>query len=701
MRASRLARFLWLLLVLALAGDAAGETVLLPRESEWRFEATGTDLGTAWRDTSHNDTVWTSGPGILGYGETYITTPVPFGPDSGAKYPTTYFRTTFIHTGPLPDALEARVNFDDAFVLYLNGQEVARNNITGTVTYGAWSDGNHEGGAYTAFDLTAWAGLLVAGTNHLAVEVHQRSGSSSDMVMDLELAVPDPPPELSRGPYLQVARTDGITIRWRTLNPSDSRVRLGTQSGVLTLTVDDALVTTEHEVVVSGLSPYTAYFYSIGSTATELASEPDFRFRTHPLPGTATPFRAWVIGDAGTANVLAESVRDGYLLDTAGAETQLWLMLGDNAYSTGTDAEYQAAVFDMYPGMLRTTPVWPTRGNHDDLHSGPDNDYYDIFTLPTGAEAGGLGSGTEAYYSFDYANVHFICLDSDGSDRTPGGAMLQWLSSDLALTTREWIVAFWHHPPYSKGSHDSDIPGESGGLLEDMRENALPILEAGGVDLVLGGHSHSYERSFLIDGHYDVSTTFHDSMKVDGGMGDPLVDGAYYKPPLGGAHQGTVYVVAGSSGRVGGGTLDHPVMAVSLAQLGSLVLEVDGNRLEARFLDPGGNTDDGFTMIKGIATGFPPDLPRNGLRLSNSPNPFAVTTRLAFSLPAPGETRLTLVDVRGRRVRRLVDAWLPAGDHQAPWDGRDEYGRPVAAGLYFSVLEHGGDRRVRKILLRP
>ena len=62
--------------------------------------------------------------------------------------------------------------------------------------------------------------------------------------------------------------------------------------------------------------------------------------------------------------------------------------------------------------------------------------YYDIFTLPTRGQAGGLASGTEAYYSFNYANIHFICLDSHDSDRSTDGAMMQWLKADLAATRR-------------------------------------------------------------------------------------------------------------------------------------------------------------------------------------------------------------------------------------------------------------------------
>ena len=89
------------------------------------------------------------------------------------------------------------------------------------------------------------------------------------------------------------------------------------------------------------------------------------------------------------------------------------------------------------------------------------------------------------------------------SDRSPTAAMATWLRNDLAATAQTWLLAFWHHPPYTKGSHNSDTETE----LVQMRQNILPILEDYGVDLVLTGHSHSYERSFLLDGHYGTSGT--------------------------------------------------------------------------------------------------------------------------------------------------------------------------------------------------
>src|SRR6185295_112429 len=202
----------------------------------------------------------------------------------------------------------------------------------------------------------------------------------------------------------------------------------------------------------------------------------------------------------------------------AGRYTDVWLMLGDDAYDTGTDAEFQAAVFDMFPTYLRQTPLWSAIGNHETAQAtNPPLSipYFQMFSFPTNGEAGGVPSGTEKYYSFDYGRIHFIALDSMTSSRQPGSPMLTWLLNDLESTSQDWIIAFWHHPPYTKGSHNSDTETE----LIEMRQNVLPILEAGGVDLVLTGHSHCYERSFFINGHYGSSTTFNNTMKIDGGSG--------------------------------------------------------------------------------------------------------------------------------------------------------------------------------------
>ncbi len=514
--------------------------------------------------------------------------------------------------------------------------------------------------------------------------------------------------ELVRGPYLQVGRPSGVTVRWRTDVATDSRVQWGTSWTTLDQSLEANGPKTEHELTLDGLVAGTTYYYSVGSTTETLAGgDADHRFRTSPLPGSTGPTRVWIIGDSGQPGPNAQAVRDAYLAYPGADDTDVWLMLGDNAYNNGTDAEYQAGLFDMFPTILRHTVLWPTRGNHDVLFGGQNNDYYDFFTLPQGGEAGGLPSGSEAYWSFDYANIHFVCLDSEGSDRSVAGDMLTWLELDLAANAKTWIIAFFHHPVYSKGSHDSDNPADSGGRMRDMRENALPILEEGGVDLVLGGHSHSYERSMLIDGHYGLSTTFAPSMIVDGGDGDVLGDGAYTKPGATPApHEGAVYAVAGSGSKTGGGPLNHPVMVTSLNVYGSMVLDVSATTLDAIFLRSTGGVLDRFriekdTGVVGASGPGVPGVPAPRLTLEGaSPNPFDRNTTVSFTLAAPGRVKLQVLDVGGRSVASLVDGPREGGKHRVIWMGHDDEGRSVAPGVYFLRLAAEGETRVKRVIRR-
>ena len=599
--------------ILVAPAARAADTTLVSTGSVWKYLDNGSDQGTAWRATGFNDSTWPSGAAQLGYGDGDEATTVSFGPDSNNKFITTYFRRAFSVTNAAAfNALTLRLMRDDGAVVYINGVEVWRTNMpTGTIGFSTPASVAIGGADESTFVQTTLSpSLLVNGTNVLAVELHQSGGTSTDISFDLQLIGSDGSASVTRGPYLQIGTPNSTIVRWRTNIATDSRVSFGTTQGSLASVVDDATQTTEHEVLVTSLSPSTRYFYSVGSTTQVLAgNDANHFFVTSPVAGTAAPTRIWVLGDSGTANANAQAVSNAYLNFTGATHTNLWLMLGDNAYENGTDSEYQAAVFDMYPAILRKSVLWPTLGNHDTAHSAnppASLPYFAMFTLPTNAQAGGIASGTEKYYSFDYGNIHFICLDSMTSDRSSTGPMANWLRADLASTTRQWTIAFWHHPAYSKGSHDSDTESN----LVQMRQTFLPILEEAGVDLVLAGHSHSYERSYLIDGHYGVSSTFTNAMKKDGGSGRPDGTGAYTKPTLGpGTHEGAVYAVAGSSGQISGGLLNHPAMFVSLNNLGSMVLDVNGNTLDAKFLRENGAIADYFRIVKGAVAPVPPAAP--------------------------------------------------------------------------------------------
>ena len=408
---------------------------------------------------------------------------------------------------------------------------------------------------------------------------------------------------LTRGPYLQNGTPSSVVVRWRTDAATDTLVQFGDAPGNLVSSVYSPLITTEHEITVSGLVANGLYYYAVGSSSAILAGDDaNHYFITFPPIGQDTSARIWVLGDAGTQTSSQIVVRDAYYGFTGTKHTDMWLMLGDNAYNVGSDSEYQGAVFNMYPTMLRKSVLFSTLGNHETAQATAYVDtypYFGIFTLPTAGEGGGVPSGTEHFYSYDFGNIHFICLDSMTADRATNGIMANWLRSDLANTLATWIVAFWHHPPYTKGSHNSDTENE----LIQMRQNFNPILEAGGVDLALSGHSHCYERSFLIDSHYGLSGTFNATNKIDGGNGRDTTP--YNKPGGLTAHKGAVYSVAGSSGQISGGTLNHPAMFVSLNVLGSVVLDFATNRLDFKFVNSSGIVQDYFTMIKGAAPNPP------------------------------------------------------------------------------------------------
>jgi hypothetical protein len=643
------------LLVLLAIGSrtAVANDVFVAQGATWKYKDDGSNQGTAWRASGFDDTVWASGPAQLGYGDGDEATVVSYGPNASAKYITTYFRRTFAVANPADyTSLSLRLLRDDGAVVYLNGTEVRRDNMpSGAVSYTTLASvalGAPDESTFFTTSLSTSA--LVAGTNTIAVEIHQANQTSSDISFDLELTGLTGA-NVVRGPYLQLGTPTSIHVRWRTDAATDSRVRYGTDPASLDVFSDGALATTEHEVALTGLASSTKYFYSVGTAAAAFASSPDQFFTTSPAG--EKPTRIWVIGDAGTGTASQTQVRNSFDAYTGTRGTDLWLMLGDNAYQSGTDAEYQTNVFDVYGQTFEQAVVWPTVGNHDTAQStqfDPTIPYYQIFTLPKNAEAGGVASGTEAYYSFDYGNIHFVCLDSMTSDRSPTGPMATWLATDLAQTTKEWLVAYWHHPPYSKGSHDSDTDLQ----MSEMRQNIVPILESYGVDLVLTGHSHSYERSFLIDGHYGVSSTWDPAtMLKQGGSGQ---DPTPYAKPGTEARAGAVYAVAGSSGQTSGGTLDHPAMYVSFSRLGSLVLDIDGNRLDAKFLretaTPGvpGSVDDSFSVVKVDPVELPPLAP-SGLAAEALS---ATSIRLRWTVEAANETGFSVERSRDRSIWTTV-----------------------------------------------
>ena len=377
-----------------------------------------------------------------------------------------------------------------------------------------------------------------------------------------------------------------MVVKWRSKDVSQGSVKYGTDPGTLAEVASAVSASQDQEVLLDNLIPDTRYYYSVSG------DDAQYSFRSAPVEGSARPARVWILGDSGTGDLNATLVKLAFYDFNGGTSADLMLLLGDNAYAVGSDVKYQKSFFNMYGETLHTTPVWPTFGNHD--VKADERAYFDIFTLPTDGKTGGVASGTEAYYSFNYANIHFVSLDSELSSLSVDGAMYNWLIADLTANQQDWTLVYFHRPPYSKGSHDSDTVNSR---MAALRENFAPVFDRFGVDLVFTGHSHGYERSYPILQHYGRSETFLESMKSDSGDGRADGDGEYRKA-FGDNSYGPIYTVAGSSGKTAGGPLNHPAHYISMAELGSVVLDFNGNSLNATFVSPNAAITDYFSLTK-------------------------------------------------------------------------------------------------------
>ena len=489
---------------------------------------------------------------------------------------------------------------DDGAAVYLNGRELLRNNLPGgrlrpttRAPMAIGSDREDE-----RIRLTLPPDLLASGANVLAAAVYQHDPASEDLRFELALVLASAaePPRLVRGPYLQQVTGTGAVVRFGTSRLARGRVRYGAAPDALAREVLAEAEALDHELALPGLAPGSRVYYAVGTTEGDLAGgDADHVFSTAPPADAPTRARIWVTGDPGTATAPAHAVRDAYLAHAGERPAELWLTLGDNAYPSGTPSELQANFFDLYAAVLRRTALWPALGNHDLEARDPLRGgfaYFHVFTLPEAGEAGGAPSGSEHYYSFDWGRIHVVVLDSAGSHRGAEGPMLQWLRQDLATYEGDWLLAAFHHAPASRGTHHDGREQSAAA----MRQLAVPLLEAAGVDLVLAGHNHNYERSYLLRGPHPGRWAFEPMRIESRASGRREAGEAYRKGP--GGSDGAVYVVAGSAGQTGEAPLDHPAMAVSLAIHGSVVVDIDGCRLDAVFVDEAGVVRDGFGIEK-------------------------------------------------------------------------------------------------------
>lgn len=420
-------------------------------------------------------------------------------------------------------------------------------------------------------------------------------------------------PRLETSPYLQMPTSNSMMIRWRTNENDVSFVRYGKNPDMLDKLAGNSSRTREHMVNITNLEPDTRYYYLIEGVRDTLKWDVDTHFTT--FPAAKKKIAVGLFGDAGNNSDNQRKVRDAFTAYTKNKDVNAVIMLGDNAYSFGTDNEYQQNFFDIYKDdFLKKTPVFLIPGNHDyhDYITFAEHAqqsgllaYYNRFTMPTKGELGGVASNTQSFYSFDIGSAHFIALDSYGLEDFKGtrvfdmdGRQAKWLIKDLeANQNKKWKIVLIHHPPYSMGSHNSDTETQ----LVKIRENLTPMFEKYGVDVVFSGHSHDYERSKLMKGHTGNNQSFNSSyfLSQSSGKDDKSPNSQPYDKRK--SNDGTVYVVVGSSGALDHQqkTYPHNAMPFSTNELGgAALLEVDEKRLEMKWINSDGKVWDNFVIIK-------------------------------------------------------------------------------------------------------
>lgn len=186
------------------------------------------------------------------------------------------------------------------------------------------------------------------------------------------------------------------------------------------------------------------------------------------LPLKEGSLRFAVIGDTGTGTDKQRQLADIMVQYRTAFPFDFVLMMGDNMYGGETARDFEKKFSDVYKPLLdNKVKFYATLGNHDL----PIQINYEPFNM----------NGKE-YYRLKKDNVAFYSLNSNYMDKK----QVQWLEDELAKDTSDWKVCFFHHPPYSSGGkHGSD---------KQLREVVEPIFLKYGVNVVLAGHEHFYER---------------------------------------------------------------------------------------------------------------------------------------------------------------------------------------------------------------
>ncbi len=432
-----------------------------------------------------------------------------------------------------------------------------------------------------------------------------------------------------RAPYIQNTTHTSFEVAWRTLEAYAGEVRYDTEKDLLRFTAAEADATQKHHVRVTGLEPGERYYYAVYNEDDEVRDEEITRTAR---AGHESQFSFLVLGDSGVDTPSQYRVSAQMRASMNAAEVDFVVHVGD--VHQGIGDYYDNIYFKPYGPIIKNVNIFTTLGNHDVITDNGDV-YIDDFYLPHNNP-----DSTERYYSFRWANAFFIALDTNG-DYTPGSPQYEFLVDQLESDPRKeamWTFVYAHHPPYTE--YWTNYYGEAG-----VQNHLVPLFEQYDVDMVMNGHTHSYERGEKEHVHYLVS----------GGGGGALDD--YF--------------------------IDYEHVTFSSGKHHFTRVDVDDDELTVSATDEFGTPMDRFVIQKftDVAREPGPLVPAAFSLDQNFPNPTAGTATIRYQVPETASVRLELFDLLGQHIATLVDRTHIPGHYVATFDtGR------LAAGSYVYRL---------------
>ncbi|MBN2584490.1 MAG: metallophosphoesterase [Planctomycetes bacterium] len=404
--------------------------------------------------------------------------------------------------------------------------------------------------------VTVWAiglGLLVAGCQP---QVQQDSPTLTER-------------DLIFGPYVSAVSPSGAKVHWIAPAGVKGSCRLLGDTSDAAVKVETSAITgrkeIRHTATITGLAPDRWHRYEVGSGGERVEGS----FRTPPAAGSKEAFHFVITGDTQSKPLRIRAVAEAI----AGEAPAFIVHTGDYCNNTADWNQLEAQFFEPWRDLLHRTPVWPARGNHE-YGIQP---FADIFAR----------SPTQPWYSFDYANLHVVILDqwnledSDEMEPERMTAMAEWLDRDLAAVKgrADWIIVAGHQQMFNVAGH-----GSTWG-----HEQILPVLYKHGVDLVVSGHSHLYER-FVPIGPPDAKPIH---FLVSGGAGGPNYP-SVPSPILVRSHAAPHYCLY----HIEGDRLDLTVRGSSGTVIDTMTLTKTGGSLSPNIMAAAITPEDAMRLLK-------------------------------------------------------------------------------------------------------